>query len=102
MMKELTPRQLVPGLTGYYRHGEQMTLGLIEIKAGISLAAHQHVHEQISYMIAGELRMMIGDEEVILKPGAVQLIPSNTVHSAIALTDCQLIDVFNPVREDYR
>ena len=102
LIKDLKPRELVPGITGYYRHGTDMTLGLVEIKAGTSLGDHQHVHEQITYMISGELRMMIGEERVILTPGAVQVIPSNTLHGAFAITDCQLIDVFNPIREDYR
>jgi quercetin dioxygenase-like cupin family protein len=46
--------------------------------------------------------MQIGDEEVILESGHVKVIPSNTPHAAVALTDCKLIDVFSPVREDYR
>ena len=53
-------------------------------------------------MIEGKLKMQIGNEEFVLEPGIVKVIPSNTPHSAIALTDCKLIDVFSPVREDYR
>jgi quercetin dioxygenase-like cupin family protein len=30
------------------------------------------------------------------------VIPSNTPHSAIAKADCKAIDVFSPVREDYK
>jgi len=31
----------------------------------------------------------------------VVLIPSDAKHSGKALTDCTIIDIFNPVREDY-
>jgi len=46
--------------------------------------------------------MHIGDETIMLETGVVKVIPSNTPHSATAHTDCVLIDVFSPVREDYR
>ena len=102
LIRDIKGKDLVPGITGYYKHGEQLTLGLVTIKAGTSLPLHEHVHEQITYMIAGQLQMTIGSETVTLTPGSVQVIPSHVLHSAYALTDCELIDVFNPVREDYR
>jgi quercetin dioxygenase-like cupin family protein len=101
-IKDITPKQLVAGITGYYAHGKDMTFGYVEIKAGADLASHHHVHEQITYLIEGELDMTIGGELFQLKPGMVHVIPSNVPHSAVAKTDCVLIDVFNPVREDYR
>lgn len=102
IIKDIPVRQLVPGINGHYRHATDMTIGLVLIDAGTSLPLHKHVHEQITYMLKGELKMQIGDETVVLKPGTVQVIPSNVEHGAIALSDCELIDVFNPVREDYR
>jgi hypothetical protein len=29
-------------------------------------------------------------------------IPSNTMHSGLAITNCFILDVFTPLREDYR
>jgi quercetin dioxygenase-like cupin family protein len=37
----------------------------------------------------------------LLTAGQVLIIPSNVVHSGQALTPCKVLDVFNPVREDY-
>jgi quercetin dioxygenase-like cupin family protein len=101
LIKEQKPRELAPGLTGYYTHGERMTLGLVEIEAGSSLAEHKHPHEQITYIIEGQLDMMIGGVNYSLTAGMCHVIPSDTLHSAIAVTKVSLIDVFNPVREDY-
>ncbi|HRX94947.1 MAG TPA: cupin domain-containing protein [Chitinophagaceae bacterium] len=53
-------------------------------------------------MVEGELKMTIGRKTNVLTAGTVHVIPSNVPHSAIALTDCRVIDVFNPVREDYK
>ena len=101
-IKNITPKDLAPGLKGYYTHGKDLTLGLIEIKAGSDLPQHQHVHEQITYIIEGQLDMVIGGRPCSLSAGMYYVIPSNVTHGAIAVTDCKVIDVFNPVREDYK
>lgn len=95
-------KHLITGIAGHYVHGSNMTLGLVEMKAGTGIPAHQHVHEQITYILEGEIEMVIGGVDYILKPGMYHVIPSNTVHSGIAKVDCKLIDVFAPVREEYR
>lgn len=46
--------------------------------------------------------MTIGGELCQLTAGMYYVIPSNVWHGAVAVTDCKVIDVFNPVREDYR
>ncbi len=101
-IKDITPKELVAGIKGYYAHGNQLTFGYVEIKAGSNLPAHHHVHEQITYIIEGQLDMTIGGKPCSLTSGMYHVIPSNTPHSAIAVTDCKAIDVFNPVREDYK
>jgi quercetin dioxygenase-like cupin family protein len=101
-LKNITPKQLAPGLTGYYAHGKSMTLGLVEIKAGSNLPQHQHPHEQITYILEGQLDMTIDGKLSSLTAGMYYVIPSNVWHGAVAVTDCKAIDVFNPVREDYR
>ena len=101
-IKDITPRELVKGFTGRYIHGKGLTLGYVEIKAGNKLPEHHHVHEQITFIIEGQLDMMIGGKSCSLTAGMYYVIPSNMLHSAIAKTDCKAIDVFNPVREDYK
>jgi quercetin dioxygenase-like cupin family protein len=100
-IKDTTPRELVTGFTGHYIHGKNLTLGYVEIKAGNKLPEHHHPHEQITFIIEGQLDMTIGGKPCSLTAGMYYVIPSNMPHSAIAKTDCKAIDVFNPVREDY-
>lgn len=101
-IKDIPSKQLSAGINGHYAHGDSMTLGYVEIIAGSILAEHRHVHEQITYIIEGQLDMVIGGKACSLTAGMYHVIPSNTLHSAIAKTDCKVIDVFNPVREDYK
>ena len=101
-IKNIQSKEIVPGITGFYAHGDKQTFGYIEIKAGSVVPEHHHVHEQITYIIEGQLNMMIGGESYPLTAGMYHVIPSNMPHSAVAITDCKLIDAFSPVREDYR
>lgn len=101
-IKDIKSKELVPGITGYYAHGENMTFGYVELKKGSMVPLHQHVQEQITYIIEGQLDMLIGGKEYSLLAGTYHVIPSNTPHSATAKTDCKLIDAFSPLREDYK
>lgn len=102
LIKNIKPKELVPGITGYYAHGDNLTFGYIELKSGSSVPMHQHVQEQITYIIEGELDMVIGGEPCLLTAGMYHVIPSNVPHSAIAKTECKVIDAFSPVRQDYK
>jgi quercetin dioxygenase-like cupin family protein len=101
-IKNIQPKELVPGITGYYAHGNSMTFGYVELKAGSSVSLHQHVQEQITYIMEGELDMVIDGKDCLLTAGMYYIIGSNIFHSAIARTDCKVIDAFSPVREDYK
>jgi quercetin dioxygenase-like cupin family protein len=101
-IKDIKPKELVSGITGYYTHGDSLTFGYVELKAGSSVPTHQHIHEQITYIIEGQLDMVIGGQPCLLTNGMYYVIGSNVPHSAVAKTDCKVIDAFNPVREDYK
>ena len=101
-IKNIKPKDLAPGITGHYAHGDKLTFGFVELKKGSSVPLHHHINEQITYMIEGELDMMIGGVAYTLTNGMYHVIPSDVVHSAVAITDCKLIDVFGPVREEYK
>lgn len=101
-IKDIYPKQLMEGITGHYAHGESMSFGLVEIAAGTIMITHQHNHEQITYLLEGELDMDIDGISYSLAPGSYHVIPSNVWHGAYAKTSCKLIDVFSPVREEYK
>jgi quercetin dioxygenase-like cupin family protein len=95
-------KEIVPGIYGRFVHGDKITLSFVDIKKGSRLPEHQHPHEQVTYILEGELDMVIGGVQMLLTPGTVHVIPGNTPHSAYAITDCRVLDAFSPVREDYR
>lgn len=101
-LNDIRAKELIPGFFGKFLHGQKHTLAFWEIKKGSVLPEHHHIHEQITHIIEGELEMTIGGETFIFTAGTVQIIPSNTPHSAIALQNCKVIDSFSPARDDYR
>ena len=102
LIKNIIPKELVPGITGYYTHGDKMTFGYVELSEGASIPLHYHIQEQITFILEGQLDMVIGGVAYTLTSGMYHVIPSDVSHSAVAKTVCKLIDAFSPVREDYR
>jgi quercetin dioxygenase-like cupin family protein len=84
--------------------GQDMMLAHVYLKKGAIVPRHQHVNEQITYILEGALRFHVGDgagEEVIVRAGEVLCIPSNVWHQAEALEDTLDVDVFSPPRQDW-
>ena len=90
------------GFTAQMFHTESMTLAYVDVEAGAELPEHSHFHEQVSNMLEGEFEFVLGGEKMLLQAGDCLVIPSNMPHSGRALTHCRILDVFNPIREDFR
>lgn len=90
------------GFVGRFSTGVTMTSVNWTVAAGATLPAHAHPHEQVSHVLAGEFEFTIDGETQRLGPGMVAFVPPNVTHSGRALTECRIIDVFHPVRDDYR
>jgi quercetin dioxygenase-like cupin family protein len=101
-INDITTREIVPGFSGKYYHADNLSIGWLDAKAGHTVPLHSHVHEQVSYVQEGKMLFIIETEEFILEAGMAITVAPNLKHGATAITDCKLIDVFNPVREDYK
>jgi quercetin dioxygenase-like cupin family protein len=99
--QSIPAKEVAPGFFSKLIHTQNNTINFIEVKAGCALPLHQHVHEQCSFVIEGKFEMTVGDDTRILDAGLFATIPSNMLHGGKALTDCKLIDIFSPVRQDY-
>ncbi|MCX8491166.1 MAG: cupin domain-containing protein [Cyclobacteriaceae bacterium] len=101
-IKTLEPREVMPGFWGRFVHTDNMTFAYWEIKQGSSLPEHSHMHEQVVNMLEGEFEIVLQGVSNHLHPGMVLPIPSHAKHAGRAITDCKILDVFYPVREDYK
>lgn len=101
-LSEIRGREPVPGYRVRFIHSDSMTVAYWEIEPGASMPNHSHSHEQIVNLIEGEFELTVGDEMRTLVPGLVAIVPPDVPHSGRAMTTCRIMDVFHPVREDYR
>ena len=99
---DIDPREIIKGYKARFLHTDSMTLAFWEIDQGAELPMHNHIHEQVVQLLEGEFEMTIDGHTKTHKPGSVLVIPSNVPHSGKAITACKILDIFNPVREDYK
>ena len=84
--------------------GDQMMIAHVYLKKGCIVPKHSHENEQITYILEGELKFWIGEDQsqiVHVKAGEVLTIPSNVPHKAEAIEDTLDVDIFNPPRQDW-
>jgi len=102
-LTDLPAQQILDGsIRGHYAHTRSMTIGEVLLDANTVVPMHDHPHEQLTYLIEGRFEFTVGDQTTILEPGMVVLIPGGASHGGRTLTMCRVIDVFSPVREEYR
>ncbi len=102
LFNDIKTKEIAPGFFSKLIHTEANTINFIEVKAGCTVPRHKHIHQQCSFVIEGEFELTVNDVPQLLNPGLFAIIPSNVWHSGTAVTDCRLIDIFSPARDDYK
>lgn len=64
-------------------------------------ALHHHPHTQITYVISGEFEFEIDGEKKVVRAGDTMLKLNDVVHGCVCLKEGILLDIFNPMREDF-
>lgn len=89
----------------YLGHTDNLMMVVIDFKDGPAAEPdppHSHPHEQMCYVVAGELVVYIGDEQQQLGPGDLFTVPPNVPHTVRLLTEqVRVVDCFTPLREDF-
>ena len=93
--------QLSAGIGRRVLHGDGLSVARIYLKKGAIVPLHQHVNEQLSYVLEGCLRFDFGDRQQVVAGGEMMQISANEPHEVEALEDSVALDVFQPVREDW-
>ncbi len=101
-LSNIEEREMVKGFRARFVHSDRMTNAYWSVTAGATLPEHAHPHEQVTNVIRGRFEMTVDGETQTVEAGTVVIIPAGAKHRGLALTDCYIIDIFSPVREDYR
>ena|SRR5215467_11618647 len=83
-------------------HTERMTICKIRLKKGAVVPMHSHENEQITLLETGALLFIFEQEEKVVRAGDTLAIPPHAPHRVEALEDSLAMDLFSPVREDWR
>ena len=101
---DVEKEELNPMLTRQFVTGEQGMLARLLLKKGCIIPLHSHMNEQITYVLEGALKFVLGppgSREVTVRTGEVLVIPPHVPHSAEALEDTVDLDMFTPPRKDW-
>jgi quercetin dioxygenase-like cupin family protein len=95
--------RLADGVEAYPLFGEGAMLNMVRLAPHAEVALHRHPHEQLGIVLAGSIAMTFDGEEHVLGVHEAYAIPGDVEHRGLAGPDgCTVLDVFRPVREDYR
>ena len=81
--------------------GDREMLAQTYLKRGAQVPMHSHDSEQMTYVLQGALKFLVGGEEITVREGDVLHIPSGVEHQSEALEDTFELDVFSPPRQDW-
>jgi quercetin dioxygenase-like cupin family protein len=66
-------------------------------------ARHSHPHHQLVYVVKGAIKVEVdGEPPFEVHAGDSFVVNGGVEHQASALEESEVLDVFTPVREDYR
>ena len=94
---------LAEGATAKAVFGEGAMLNLVELQPGAIVASHSHPHEQLGMILRGSMTLVVEGSDHVLEEMDAYSLPGGVAHEGVAGPHGTLVlDVFRPVREDYR
>ena len=67
--------------------GDKMQVAIVHKEQGTGSRLHTHPNEQFNYVLKGELKAKVNDEEKIVKVGDLVHIPANAEHYMVAISE---------------
>jgi quercetin dioxygenase-like cupin family protein len=97
--------QVTPKRSRRIAHTENLMMVVWDFTDGPSLEPdpdHSHPHEQVTYVVEGEVLFFIGDQFTRLGPGDMVTVLPDQSHTIQLLSPrVRLIDAFTPLREEF-
>jgi quercetin dioxygenase-like cupin family protein len=97
--RSLPSHQPRPGWSGRFFHSDHMTFAYYDIATDADVHAHEHPHEEVWHVVAGALKLTLGDDTSVVRAGEAAIVPAGQRHSVRAIEPTHAIVVDYPVRE---
>ena len=82
-------------------YNDKLLLAEHRMEKGWRGTRHQHPHDQVVYVVGGQIVVVVGNEVFTACAGDSFVVRGGVEHEAAALEDSVVIDVFTPCRNDY-
>lgn len=93
-------------LDGIYRktltYNDDVMLCVFKLEKNAEIPLHNHEAHQIGYVNKGKINFITENGEFIAIPGDSYVFNSYEKHGAKVLEAAEVIEVFNPARDDYK
>jgi quercetin dioxygenase-like cupin family protein len=100
---ECSRHTIFPGVHIRTCAAEKVMMSLVVIEPRAVVEEHSHPHEQVGMVLEGHAVFIVGGETKTLRAGDMYRIPGNVRHKVIGLeVALKALDIFYPIREDYR
>lgn len=100
-IKDLPKKEVKKGIRMCSTFLENVMLTYFEFEPNTEIPSHKHHHEQITFILDGEMEFKLEEKTKILRAGEGVTVPPNKEHSVRALSQVKAVDAWNPIREDY-
>lgn len=90
--------QPLPGWHDRYFHSDNMSFEYYDVDEGSSIHEHFHDEEEVWHVVTGQLEITLDGEKFIITGGNAAVVPPNTKHAVVALSDAKVIIANHPVR----
>jgi len=97
-------KTIFPGVTITTAWGDEIMMSFVDFAfANAAVPEHAHPHEQMGMGLEGEFELVIDGEARVIRKGDSYCIPGGVVHSAKSVNGpARALDIFHPVREEYK
>ena len=82
-------------------YNDQLMIVEVRFEKGGVGSAHTHPHLQSTYVKSGRFCFDIDGQKVEVAEGDTIAFPSGIIHGTVCLEAGVLLDIFNPMREDF-
>lgn len=98
----IRPKQIWDGVLARMVQSELITMAIVELEPNSDVLEHQHVNEQLGFVIEGSITFTVDGETRELGPGGTWRILADVPHHATAGPDgATVAEVYSPVRADW-
>jgi quercetin dioxygenase-like cupin family protein len=101
-VEDLPATEMLEGVFRRAVYLEGLMLTFFEFEPGREVAEHAHPHQQISYVLEGEMVFTLAGETRTLRAGEGATVAPNVPHGATFPGPARVVDAWHPVREDYK